>query len=99
MARTREDWSMAEWRDYYARLAQKASNNYQQTGEGRYDREFYKYDTIVDAFNGYLEYKDERDNDRERRLHNIDAYVADRTHKDAYTKAEVMAMINAIRNM
>lgn len=97
--KTKEDWSMEEWRDYYEKLAQRAYQNYQESGESRYDREYFRYDTIVKAFNGYLEYKDENDNEKLRRLHNIDAYVAEHIYNDTYTKAEVMRLINAVRNM
>lgn len=51
------DYTMQEWRDYYAEQEQKAEDNYQNSGVARYDRERYRYGKIVEAFDGYLELK------------------------------------------
>lgn len=51
------DYTMQEWRDYYAEQEQKAESNYQNSGVARYDRERYRYGKIVEAFDGYLELK------------------------------------------
>lgn len=93
---SRADWSMREWRDYYEKLQQKAYMNYQETGIGRYDREFIKYERIVDAFNGYLDNKNEQDTERTRRIQNISAYVDKYVHHETYSKAEVLKMIQDI---
>lgn len=50
-----DDFTMQEWRDYYADLERKAESNYQNSGIARYDRERYRYGKIVDAFDGWLE--------------------------------------------
>ena len=97
MATNKEDWTMEQWRDYYDKLRSKAEYNYQMTGMGRYDNEMYKYDRIVEAFNGYLEHKNEADTEKLRRQHNIDAYVENHLYKDEYTKADVMKLIKVIR--
>lgn len=49
------DYTMQEWRDYYAEQYRKAEDNYQNSGVARYDRERYRYYKIVEAFDGYLE--------------------------------------------
>lgn len=97
--KTKWDWSLAEWRDYYEGLRIKAYNNYQECGENRYDREHHKYDVIVEAFDKAIEHDDERDNAKMRRIHNIDAYMDRFGAKDSFTKAEVMGIINAIKGM
>ena len=51
------DYTMQEWRDYYAEQERKAESNYQNSGVARYDRERYRYGKIVEAFDGYLELK------------------------------------------
>lgn len=94
---SRVDWSMREWRDYYEKLQQKAYMNYQETGIGRYDREFIKYERIVDAFNGYLDNKDSNDSERTRRIKNISAFVDQHIHKETYSKTEVLSMIDVIK--
>lgn len=70
--------------------------DYQSTGESRYDRRELQYGKIVDAFNGYLENKDERDSERERRIRNINAYADKYVNKDTYSRNEVMELIRKI---
>ena len=95
--RTKENWSMSDWRDYYEALRVKAWRMHQETGESRYDREEWKYSKIVDAFNGYLENKSETDTERIRRKRNINAY-ADRyvSSRETYSKNEVLKMLRDI---
>lgn len=95
--RTKEDWSMAEWRDYYEELQNRAYQCYQETGERRYDQQQYKYSKIVDAFNGYLDLKNDVDIERHRRERNIDAYAERHVIKEHYTKNEVLRLIRDIR--
>ena len=52
-----DDFTMQEWRNYYAEQERKAESNYQNSGVARYDRERYRYGKIVEAFDGYLELK------------------------------------------
>lgn len=96
--RTKEDWSMREWRDYYEKLRKKAYMDFQETGINRYDREEMRYSIIVDAFNGYLENKSEVDDEKLRRRHNIEAYAESHVYKDTYTKAEVLAILNTVKD-
>ena len=97
--KTKWDWSLAEWRDYYENLRRRAEYNYQNSGDGRYDRERFRYDVLVEAFNKAIEYDDERDNAKMRRIHNIDAYMDRFGAKDSFTKAEVLKLVNDIKNM
>lgn len=94
--RTREDWTMSEWRDYYEQLQDRAYQFYQETGAKRYDQQQYKYSKIVDAFNGYLDNKDTVDRERMRRKHNIDEYADRHTTKDVYTRNEVLKMLRDV---
>lgn len=96
--RTKEDWSMREWLDYYERLRQKAYMDFQETGTSRYDREELRYSKIVDAFVGYLENKSEADDEKLRRRRNIEAYAESHVYKDTYTKAEVLAILNVVKD-
>lgn len=93
------DWSLSEWRDYYDKLAKRAEDNYQQSGMSRYDREHHRYVVIVDAMNKAIEHDDERDNDRYRRMHNIDAYFDRYGAKDSFSRAEVVKIVQDIKHM
>lgn len=53
--KSHNDFTMQEWRDYYAVQELKAERAYQNSGVARYDRERYRYGKIVEAFDGYLE--------------------------------------------
>ena len=94
--RTKEDWTMSEWRDYYEGLQNRAYQCYQETGERRYDQQEYKYSKIVDAFNGYLELKNDVDTERVRRKRNIEAYADQHVYKDTYSKNEVLKMLHDV---
>lgn len=46
-----QDMSYEDWRKYYAEKYQKNYDNYQDTGDQKYYREYAKCEAIVDAFN------------------------------------------------
>jgi len=96
--KTKFDWSMTEWRDYYDTLAKKAYQNHQETGESRYDRENHRYEIIVKAFNGYLAHKSEEDEAKMKRLRNVEAYIK-QISGDVFTRAEVLRMIREVGEM
>ena len=93
---SKADWTMREWRDYYENLRQKAYMDYQETGESRYDRRELQYAKIVDAFNGYLDFKDEEDHERLRRKRNIESYADRYVNKENFSKNEVLKLIRDI---
>lgn len=97
--KTKWDWSTADWHDYYDRLRKKADDNYQNSGDSRYDRERYRYEVIVEAFDKAVEYNDERDNAKMRRMRNIDAYMERLVPKGEYSRAEVMRLVDDIKDM
>lgn len=81
-----------EWLERYEKKYQKAFDNYQATGEARYDRQQIEYDIICDAFRAKLQQKSERDDSVKKRLTNMHA-VVDRLVNEKYTKAEVIKML------
>lgn len=93
------EWSNADWRSYYEKLSARAGYRYQCSGESRYLREQLKYDVIVEALNKAIEYDDEKDNDRMRRIRNINDYMDRYTGKESFTKSEVMKIVNDIKVM
>lgn len=99
MRRTKWDWTLREWRDYYDKLRHKAEYNYQDSGESRYDRECMRYEVIVDAMNKAMEYEDERDNERKRRMHNIEAYMERLGGRSMYSRADLDKIVTDIKHM
>ena len=96
---SKADWNMEQWRNYYEGLRQKAYNNYQESGEKRYDSQEHKYSVIVDAFDGYLENKREVDAAKRRRQTNIDAYIDRYTSsKSDYTRDEVVNLLRGVKD-
>ena len=93
------DWGLPEWRDYYDKLAKRAEQNYQSSGMARYDREHHKYTVIVDAMNKAIEHDDERDNDRMRRVYNIEAYFDRYGARDSFTRSDVEKIVRDIKYM
>jgi len=81
-----------EWLEHYEKKYQRAFDNYQATGEARYDRQQYEYDVICDAFRALLRQKSERDDSIRQRLVNMNA-VVDRLVNDKYTRAEVIKLL------
>ena len=96
MAKKKENWTMSDWRDYYEKLRQKASDDYQSTGDGRYDNREHQYSVIVDAFNGCIAYRDEVDEDRMRRRRNLQAYADKLQGKENFTLGEVKKILDDV---
>jgi hypothetical protein len=82
-----------EWIDRYQKRYDRAYDNYQQSGEQRYDSQAYEYQCIVSAFEALQKREDERDRELERRRVNMNAAV-DRLYKNEYTRDEVIKLMN-----
>lgn len=82
-----------EWLKHYDKLRLKAWDNYQQTGEPKYDNAHCKYDKICDAFRALIEKADEYDGTIKKRLTNRD-YVLDKLVKTEYTRDEVKKLLS-----
>lgn len=98
MAKKKEDWTLEDWRDYYEKLRQKAFDDYQSTGESRFDNRERQYSVIVDAFNAYIDFNNEEDTEKMRRRRNILAY-ADKLQdmgKTHFTIGEVKKILSEI---
>lgn len=93
------DWSFKDWHDYYEKLSVRAGYNYQCSGESRYLRAQLKYEVILEALEKAIEYDDEKDNDKMRRVRNIEAYMDRYTGKESFTRAEVLKIVNEIKVM
>ena len=91
MARTPE--SNEQWLDHYQRLYERAEENYQSTGESKYDNARYKYQCIVTAFEALLKKEGGKAADLAKRQQNCRA-VVENLYKDSYRKAEVEKLLN-----
>lgn len=91
MAKTPE--TIAEWIKHYEALSKKASDNYQSTGEPKYDRACAKYDVIIDGLYALEREKKEREVDIKKRIHNCNG-VIDRLKRDEpFSRDEVVALL------
>lgn len=88
----RQPETAREWLDYYEKLRARADDNYQQTGEPRYDNAEHKYSAICDAFRARIAQEQEREVDIKSRMNNCN-YVIDQLISQTYTKAEVVEML------
>ena len=85
-----------EWIERYQKRYDRAFQNYQESGDPKYDRQSFEYGKIVDAFLALEKKEDEYHNTISKRTKNFQ-YVVDRLYKDEYTKAEVIDLLrNAI---
>lgn len=81
-----------DWLDRYESRRIRAFDNYQSTGEQRYDRQEEEYSVICDALRAKLETEKEREVDVKKRMNNM-KHVTDNLMKDEYTKDEVIEML------
>ena len=82
-----------EWIERYQKRYDRAYDNYQQTGESRYDSQSYEYMCIVNAFEALAKREDERDHELTKRRANMNASV-ERLYKKEYTRDEVVKLLN-----
>lgn len=83
-----------EWLAKYEELRFKAFDNYQSSGDPRYDRLIEKYDKICDGLRALIEKEDDRDRELERRMKNKNVAIDGMTFKAEYTREEVIEMLN-----
>jgi len=80
------------WIERYEKRYQRAWDNYQNSGEKRYDSQAYEYQCIVDAFRAKQDREDERDEQLHRRMRNMNA-MTERLYKEEYTRDEVIDLL------
>ena len=81
-----------EWLERYEKRYQKAVDNYQNTGEARYDRQVWEYDCICAAFRALIEKKEEQGVDMKKRLANCN-WTIEQLINPSYTREEVIKML------
>lgn len=82
-----------EWIDRYEKRYQRAYDNYQQSGDARYDSQQYEYRCIADAFEAKLKQEKERGDEIQKRMRNKN-YAVDKLYKDEYTREEVIKLLD-----
>lgn len=83
----------AEWLERYEQRYRKAFDNYQSTGDPKYDRQVWEYDNVCEAFRALLEARDQRDEAIRKRLMSK-KWVVDRLVNPSYSKTEVIKMLD-----
>ena len=86
------DRTTKEWLEHFEKLKLKAFDNYQSTGEERYDNAQEKYDVICDGLRALLEKKEEYDGTIKKRLTNCQ-YVIERLGDGPYSRNEVIKLL------
>lgn len=82
-----------EWLERYETRYARAFDNYQSTGDAKYDRQVYEYDCICTAFRALIEKKEERNYEIEHRIQNKN-WAIDKLCNASYTRAEVIKLLN-----
>lgn len=93
MSRTPE--TTLEWVEHYDKLMKRAEQNYQETGELRYDKAAYKYSVIVDALMAKRREETEQALDLKKRITNRDAVIDRLEYRihDNFSYAEVVELL------
>lgn len=81
-----------EWLKRYEDKYNRAYENYQSSGDPKYDRQADEYYTIVGGLHAKLEAEKEREVDVKKRMNNM-KHVTGNLMKDEYTKDEVIEML------
>lgn len=82
-----------EWIERYEKRYQRAYDNYQQSGDARYDSQQYEYRCIADAFEAKLKQEKERGDEIQKRMRNKN-FAVDRLYKNEYTREEVIKLLD-----
>lgn len=83
-----------EWLERYREKANRAFRNYQNSGDPRYDRQIWEYESICSAFEALLERREERNTEMQKRIRNKDWMIEHQLLDMTYTREEVIKMLN-----
>lgn len=81
-----------EWLERYEKKLLRAQQNYQETGDPKYDRQVEEFEVVTDALVALIQKQEERQVDIKKRITNRDA-VIDRLIKDNYSRGEVLELL------
>ena len=85
--------TLQEWLDRYEKKASRAYMNYQDTGDPRYDRQYYECDIIAECIRAKINERNILQQEREKRTRNCEAQC-DRLIKSEYSRSEVFIMLH-----
>ncbi len=91
--RFKYDWSPEEWADYYDNLRHRNYMAYQDSGEARYERAYFQYEQIVDAFRALAWKNSEQEVDMKKRMNNCDAVIGRLIPNKDYSYDEVCKLL------
>lgn len=81
-----------EWLERYEKKLWRAQQNYQETGDAKYDRQVEEFEVVTDGLVALIQKQEERQVDIKKRITNRDA-VIDRLIKDNYSRGEVLELL------
>ena len=91
MPRKRPD-NAQEWLELYERKRQRAYDNYQQTGETRFDYQVEEYEVLCDALRALINKRVEMTDIWAKRRSNCE-HVIDSINKSEYSRDEVVSFL------
>ena len=90
---SRQPESIGEWIDHYTKLRDRNYQNYQDSGEAKYDRACEKYDVIIDGLIALEEKRSGRKDEINKRFTNMNGVVERICYKDTFTLGEVKKLL------
>ena len=91
MARRPE--TLHEWQERYQKKAEKAYDNYQESGDGKYERQYEEFDMIAECIQAKIDSKDLLLQEREKRARNCE-WQCDKLVKLEYSRDEVLKLLH-----
>lgn len=88
-----EEFTSIQWAEYFEAREQKYFDFYQQSGEAKYDRLYYKYQKIAEAFRAKAREEGEREADIQKRMINMQADVDRLLPSKMYSRDEVEKLL------
>jgi hypothetical protein len=89
-----EDMNAEQLAEYYEKLEKKNYMAYQESGDPKYDRAYYRYSQIASAFRAKVRDEGEHEIDLKKRMTNKDAVIGRLIPGKMYTTAEVEKLLN-----
>lgn len=88
--------SVNEWIEYYDKQYRRAYENFQETGESRYETAYIKADEAANAFRVKAELRNEVDTAKMRRIRNANALIDKLPHGKDFSREEVAEYISEV---
>lgn len=85
--------TLEEWQERYQKKADTAFDNYQWTGDGKYERQYSEYEMIASCIQTTINARDLMKQERAKRARNCE-WQCDKLIKAEYSRSEVIKMLH-----